>query len=715
MPRAERVGRVTEADADLSALASAYGIATEFWDWRGQHRVVSAETIRAALKALDVDAAEPDAVRAALKEKADGSWRRMLPPCVVLREGHGAHVDVHVTHGESVHVWIELQDEATPVNVHQVENWNPPRWIDGREVGEASFVLPDDLPLGYHRLHAESNGTQAISTLVVTPRHLATPHRTWGLATQLYSVRSRRSWGVGDLGDLTDLATWAAAEHSAGFVLVNPMHAAAPVAPMEPSPYLPVSRRFANPIYLRVELIPEFAYLDSSALADVQATRDRVQDAAAATDLIDRDLVWAAKEQALLAVFAVPRSPGRDLAFRAFQQREGRGLREFTIWCAIAEAFGADSSAWPDDLRLPDSPAVAKFEKEHERRVEFHAWLQWVLDEQLANTQAAAKRAGMTLGVMHDLAVGVDSNGSDTWSMPDVFAHGVSVGAPPDAYNQAGQNWSQPPWRPDRLAELAYRPFRDMVTSVLKHAGGIRVDHVMGLFRLWWIPEGAAPTAGTYLRYDHDALVGILTLEAHRAGAVVVGEDLGTVEPWVRDYLRERGVLGTSVLWFEYADDGRGPLPGEHWRAECLASVTTHDLPPTSTYLAGGHVRLRHDLGLLTRPLAEELEADHQDRAAWLDELVRAGELQTADAETEDVVAALHRYLGRAPSRLLCLALTDAVGDTRAQNQPGTVDEYPNWRVPLSRPDGTPMLLEDVMEDERTAALARIMHDATIG
>jgi 4-alpha-glucanotransferase len=295
--------------------------------------------------------------------------------------------------------------------------------------------------------------------------------------------------------------------------------------------------------------------------------------------------------------------------------------------------------------------------------------------------------------------------------MPDIFAQGVTVGAPPDAYNQAGQDWNQPPWRPDRLAELAYRPFRDLVSSVLRHAGGIRVDHVIGLFRLWWIPEGAPPTTGTYLHYDHDALVGILALEAHRAGAVVVGEDLGTVEPWARDYLRERGILGTSVLWFEYTDDGR-PLPAERWRAECLASVTTHDLPPTATYLAGGHVMLRHDLGLLTRPLAEEVAADQHERAAWLDELVRAGELGAVDADPDEVVAALHRYLGRAPSRLLCLALTDAVGDRRTQNQPGTIDEYPNWRVPLSRADGSPMLLEDVIADERTAALAHIMDDA---
>ncbi len=697
-------------DAGLAELAGTYGIATEFWDWRGQHRLVPAETIVAVLRALGVDASTPAAV--ARQARADEPWRRMLPPCLVVREGRPAPVEVHVTHGRPVRVWIELEAGAARDDVHQVDNWNPPRPIDGRDVGEASFVLPDDLPLGYHVLRAESDGTQASCPLVVTPARLPSPARTWGFATQLYSVRSQRSWAVGDLADLADLATWSAVEHGAGFVLVNPMHAAAPVAPMQPSPYLPGTRRFANPIYLRVERIPEFVDLDPADRASVDVVRGRVQAATEGADRIDRDTAWAGKEQALRAVFAVPRSPGRQAAFRGFQQREGRGLRDFATWCAITEAHGPDFRTWPAELQAADGAAVEQFRREHEQRVEFHAWLQWVLDEQLAAAQDAARRAGMSLGVVHDLAVGVDPSGADAWSMPDVFAQHVTVGAPPDAYNQAGQDWRQPPWRPDRLAELAYAPFRAMVSAVLRHAGGVRVDHVIGLFRLWWIPEGASPTAGTYLRYDHEALVGILALEAHRAGAVVVGEDLGTVEPWVRDYLGERGILGTSVLWFEYADDGHRPLPAERWRSACLASVTTHDLPPTAGYLAGEHVRLRDELGLLTRPLAEELAADQQERAAWLAELVRAGDLASPGADADEVVAALHRYLGRAPSRLLCLALTDAVGERRAQNQPGTLDEYPNWRVPLSGPDGAPMLLEDVIGDDRTSRLAEIMRDA---
>jgi 4-alpha-glucanotransferase len=285
----------------------------------------------------------------------------------------------------------------------------------------------------------------------------------------------------------------------------------------------------------------------------------------------------------------------------------------------------------------------------------------------------------------------------------------MSVGAPPDPYAQTGQTWQQPPWRPDRLAELAYAPFRELIRNALRHAGGLRIDHVMGLFRLWWIPAGAAPTAGTYVYYDHEAAVATLLIEAHRADAVIIGEDLGTVEPWVRHYLRTRGILGTSILWFE-SDESGAPLPPEQWREYCLASVTTHDLPPTAGYLAGDHVRLRHRLGLLTRTLDEELANDAADRDAWL-ALARERGLLATGADEWATTVALHRFLGAAPSRLRCLALTDAVGERRTQNQPGTTDEYPNWRVPLGDPTGRPLFLEDVFADPRAAALTDVMRD----
>ena len=313
---------------------------------------------------------------------------------------------------------------------------------------------------------------------------------------------------------------------------------------------------------------------------------------------------------------------------------------------------------------------------------------------------------------MHDLAVGVDPNGADAWAMQDVLALGVTAGAPPDEFNQLGQDWSQPPWRPDQLVSQGYEPFRAMVNAILRHASGVRVDHIIGLFRLWWIPKGALPTEGTYVRYDHEAMIGILALEAHRAEAVVVGEDLGTVEPWVRDYLARRGLLGTSILWFELDRDGDGgPLAAQRWREYCLSSVTTHDLPPTAGYLAGEHVRLRAELGLLTRPVEEELADDRSEQSAWVAELRRAGLLGEKPG-VDDTVLGLYRYLGRTPSRLLGLSLADAVGEMRTQNQPGTTDEYPNWRVPLGGPDGRRLLLEEVFSDPRAASLCEALRAA---
>ena len=580
----------------LHRLAGAHGIATEFWDWQGRHVEVSDDSIARVLTALGVDASSHEAAQRSLRDRDDAAWTRMLPPALVIRSGWGPTVDVHVRDGAHVDVWIELEDGGYRSNLHQEENWAPARQIRGdsgggsgaRMVGEATFRIPDDLPLGYHRLKAWSEGDEATCALIVTPLWVGLPprlgeRRAWGIATQLYSVRSAGSWGVGDVADLEDLAVWGGAELDAGYVLINPLHAAEPSGRMEPSPYLPTTRRFQNPIYLRVERIPEFADLPAAHRATIEKLRARLHADLDGVDAIDRDASWTAKAAALRLVHAVPRSAGREIAYAAYREREGDGLDNYATWGALTARHGADWHLWPEDLRHPSSPAVATFRDDNETDVDFYRWLQFVLDEQLSAAQAAARRSGMALGIMHDLAVGVHPEGSDSWSLQDVFAQGITVGAPPDAFNQAGQDWAQPPWRPDRLAEAGYAPFRDMVRTVLRSAGGVRVDHIIGLFRLWWIPQGMGPTEGTYVRYDHEALIGILALEASRSGAVVVGEDLGTVEPWVREYLSERGILGTSILWFEFEFTGDGrPLRPEWWREYCLASVTTHDLPPTA-------------------------------------------------------------------------------------------------------------------------------------
>jgi 4-alpha-glucanotransferase len=718
LPLNETLPGVTDLSRELAELAAAHGVATEYWDWQGNHIRVSAETVADVLTALGVPATSPDEAVVALREHRLGHWRRMLPSCVVARSGSTARFWVHVRHGDPVEVWVELESGGMRHGLAQLEHLVDPVFVDGVLVGEAAFQLPADLPLGWHALHARSPRRYASVPLVVTPAYLGLPermhdHRAWGFMAQLYTVRSRRSWGLGDLADLADLAAWSGHRLGAGFVLVNPLHAAGPVVPMEPSPYLPTTRRFANPIYLRVEEVAEFGYLGAAdrAAADRLAAEQRRRNTT--DEPLDRDGVWAAKQTVLEQVHAVPLTPGRQAAYDAFRCRESQGLVDFATWCALAEEHGLPWQDWPAELHDPRSRAVAEARKRLVDRVDFHTWLQWVLDEQLARAHRIARDAGMTLGVLHDLAVGVHSEGADSWALQDVLAHGINVGAPPDAFNQLGQNWSQPPWHPQRLADVGYAPYRDMLRTVLRHAGGVRVDHVLGLFRLWWVPEGRPPDEGTYVRYDHEALVGILALEAHRAGGLVVGEDLGVVEPWVRGYLTERGILGTSILWFErdyaavgVADDTGRPLPPERWRPLCLATVTTHDLPPTAGYLTGEHIRIRHELGLLTRSLEEEQAVTAAELESWLNVLADMGLLPPAAGERE-VVEALHRYLTRTPCRLLGVSLPDAIGDRRAINQPGTSHEYPNWRMPLAGGDGRPVLLEDISASERARSLAR--------
>jgi 4-alpha-glucanotransferase len=686
----------------LTELAHAVGIATDFWDWKGQHTVVSEHSIRAVLAALGIDASTEEATAQALADHALTAWRRTLPPTVVAREGWTPWVPVHVVHGSEVHVSIELEDGSTRA-ARQVDRWVDPREVDGVLIGEATVELPGDLPTGWHELVARVESADGTSetvraTLVVTPQRLALPPAlrdaaATGLMAQLYQVRSGESWGVGDLHDLGTLAAWAAGDLGAQFVLVNPLHAAEPIVPVEPSPYLPTTRRFVNPLYLHVEDIPEVARLgdqDRAALADLAARARELN----GSDLIDRDTAWTLKRTALELVHRVGLTGRRAADYARFLEEEGEGLETFATWCALADVHGLPASGWPADVAVVDGDGVETFRAEHADLVDFHCWLQWSLDRQLGEVQRRAKDAGMSLGVIHDLAVGVHPCGADAWGLADALAHGVTVGAPPDQFNQLGQDWSQPPWRPDRLAELGYAPFRDMVRTVLRDAGGIRVDHIIGLFRLWWIPAGGTPAEGTYVRYDHEALIGILALEAERAGAVVIGEDLGVVEPSTRAYLLERGLLGTSIMWFEWAD-GR-PLPPEAYRELCFSSVTTHDLPPTAGYLALEHVDVRERLGLLTRPVEEERAQELHSIAAVGDALKARG-LLAEGLDAEAYIEAMHAWLAASPSRMLGYALADLVGDRRAVNQPGTNREYPNWSVPLAGPDGQSLSLEEAM------------------
>ena len=336
-------------------------------------------------------------------------------------------------------------------------------------------------------------------------------------------------------------------------------------------------------------------------------------------------------------------------------------------------------------------------------RVAFHAWVQEQCAAQLAAVRNTAHAAGMSVGVLHDLAVGVDPEGADAWALADVLASGVTVGAPPDPFSPRGQDWGLPPWRPDRLAATGYAAYADMLRAVLAHSDGLRIDHVAGLWRLWWVPPGEGPDRGTYVRYDAEAMLAVLTLEAHRADAIVVGEDLGTVEPEVTSGLAERQMLGCAVSWFAREDEGSGPLlPPAAWPERSAATISTHDLPTAAGFLRGAHVTARADLGLLDDVPAERARAT-AERAELLALLRTHGFLTTADPSEREIVAAMHRLLAATPSRLKLVAPYDVLGEERQPNLPGTVDEYPNWRLPL------PVTLEELLSDPRVAEVIRIM------
>ncbi|MGO4227552.1 4-alpha-glucanotransferase [Arthrobacter sp. YAF34] len=694
------------ADALLCELAAAHGVGTSYWGWDGVQRSVAAGTLRSVLAALGVPATEAEEQQRSLANRRLAPWRRVLPPVLVVREGQDIGVDVHVPHGSSVRVWVDAEDGSRHEAV-QRENWDEPVDVDGVLTGRATFAVPAHLGLGWHTLMADADGTLAQCPLVVTPGRLRPSprlagRRSWGLTAQLYSVRSSRSWGIGDFADLTDLAE-VAGEQGAGFVLVNPLHAAEPAPPVEDSPYLPTTRRFFNPLYLRVEEILEFGYLDAAGQAEVRRLAEGVRGANRSPDLLDRNASYTAKLASLELVFAVRRGPARNRQFADFCAEQGQGLEDFALWCALAEQLPPSSPEWTGSAATPSTPYCVDQRSKLSARIGFYRWLQWQCDVQLEAAQRSSLDAGMAIGVVHDLAVGVKPGGADAWTLAGVLARGVTVGAPPDMFNQQGQNWSQPPWHPGRLAESGYAAYRDMLRTVLRHAGGIRVDHILGLFRLWWIPEGTGPEHGTYVYYDHEALIGILALEAQRAGAVVIGEDLGVFEPWVRDYLAERGILGTSILWFEH--DADGPIPPAHYREQCLTSVNTHDLPPTAGYLAGEHVTLRESLGLLRRPVGEERAEAAAEQEAVLGQVRARGLLGDTDGtDVRSTVEALYAYTALAPSVLLGVALVDAVGETRTQNQPGTSTEYPNWRIPLAGPEGA-VLIDDLPDNERFRSL----------
>lgn len=715
----------------IDRLAARLGIADAYRDQEGQIRVVSSSTKRALLAAFGVHAESEEAVERALAEAHRQTARRLVEPVTILRE--------------------DQRPFAVEINVRGPGSDASLRWRVSREngrvdAGEAAFaelplmerggsavddherrriLLPEDLETGYHALWVEytaaSGRTSAEVALIVVPRRAFQPEalraggRLWGISLQLYGIRSPRNWGIGDFTDLAELMTWAGTVGAAA-VGINPLHALFLDDPAHISPYSPSSRYFLNPLYLDVEAIEEFAFSEE-AKDLVRSPSFQAELASVRREpLVDYRRITALKRPVLEHLHrafrfrAGERGEQRRKALQRYRDERGPALERFAVFQALREALGSSDTSlrdwrrWPSALRDPESSETAAFAQKNAEKVEFFAYLQWQADQQLRACAEAGRAAGLPIGLYLDLAVGTDAAGADAWAAPGLVTTGATIGAPPDAWNRKGQNWGLPPLNTAALREQAFRPFVELLRANMLYAGALRIDHVLGLKRLFWIPEGKTPADGAYVAYPFDELIGLVALESERNRCLVVGEDLGTLPEGFQPAMRSAGLLSYCLLYFERDETGRFRGPGEY-PAEALVTISTHDLPTLWGYWS------RRDLDEKERVKAYPNDAEaaaarrsrDEDIAGLIAALAREG-LVPPD-QSADVVPfeAILRFIARTRSQMLMIGLEDLLRVEDQANLPGTIDEHPNWRRRL------PKELPEIFADERVAAALRIV------
>ena len=592
-----------------------------------------------------------------------GVWHEISEATAeALAAALGAGSDRPEGTGASSPVWVVRQ--GRPVEVGR--DWS--LVLEDGGILEGTGQLPASLPLGYHRLAFDDR--QVLVVVAPDRCHLPDDLRAWLLAVQVYALRSSDSWGIGDLHDLGTVGRWARRE-GAGMVMVNPLHAVLPGLPQQSSPYSPSSRIWRNPIYIRPEEAPGAAgagpVLEPLAAAARRLLGER---------RIDRDAVWLAKSDALEHLHQASSNDPRFLGWRA---AAGDALERYAIFCSLSERFGRPWQSWPSQYRMPSHPEVAHFASSAAERVTYHAWLQWVVELQL-------EKANAEVPLLADLAVGADPDGADAWSYQECFAQGARIGAPPDEFNTLGQDWGLVPFDPWKLRTAEFAPYISAIRANLRYAGGLRVDHVMGFWRQWWVPLGAGgATEGAYVRYPAEEMLDILALESVRAGAVIVGEDLGTVEAGVREELAERGVLSSKVALFESE-------PPRTWPRQALGSFSTHDLPTIAGLLDGSDLAAQERIGL--RPDSGANAAARRKIVEW------AGAEQPDQAATN-----LAGALAASPCALVAVTLEDATGVPERPNMPGTTDTWPNWSLAL------PMPLDELLGSDGLRALVERLRE----
>jgi len=720
----------------LVRLGRIHAIAPDFYDvWGNLHQVPDA-SLTALLAALGVSAATPQEVADAIRAAELKCWRAVVPPTLVVREEAApwkVRLNLPAAEADSPLTWRITEESGARregalhlASLEVVESVD----LDGERFVARDCPLPVATRCGYHRLAILHDGVMlGEAAFIVVPAQCFRPSavenegRVWGAAAQLYAVRSECNWGIGDFTDLaTLLSQWGA--RGAGVVGVNPLHALFPHNPEHASPYSPSSRCFVNVLYLDVEAIPDYAECEE-ALRQVRTPefQSRLK-ALRAAELVDYTGVAQIKLPMLELCFVHFRnhhlafSTLRAQAFRAYQSAHAPALRRHALFEALQEHFHrADPQvwgwlAWPEAYRDPAAAEVARFAESHLERVEFYEYLQWQAELQLEAVGRRSMELGLGVGLYQDLAVSVDRGGAEAWANQDMYAIAASVGAPPDGFNLRGQDWGLPPLAPERLRAAAYAPFVATLRANMRHAGALRIDHVMALARLFWVPQGREPRDGAYVHYPFEDLVGIVALESHRNRCMVIGEDLGTVPDEVRATLARVGILSYRVLFFERQHSGEFKPPAEY-PADSLVTAATHDLPTLAGYWEGRDLALRQELGLFPTEEAhrEQVLARAQDRARLLGALERGGLLpegasvdpQSLPEMTSALLRQLQVFLARGPARVLVVQLEDVLGVREQVNLPGTTSEYPNWRRKL------PLALEQWPEDERFSGLARAL------
>ncbi len=729
----------------IAVLGSLCGITSQYWDNFGRRHRTSQSTYRDLLSAMGVDWDDPEGLDREIARRRLGPWAALLEPVQLIKPAPALS-------GATMRLWFPGPEPPAAVDVLAEmvsETGANYRWERRLKVAHrlkshpvpggfrvaVRLPLPADLELGYYDLtlkvrsggREESGRTRLIAAppQAYAPAWLEEGRRAWGFNLPLYALRSRANWGVGDFADLMEVVRWAG-PLGAAFVGVNPLHAAGGQATADPSPYSPTSRIFLNVLYLSLEAAPEMAACRQAQELVASQEFQAAKASLAAAALVSYEEVRGLKHRVLKLLYetfceahGLPESPpisARGQEFARFVAAGGESLARFGQFSALVDQLAqGDWRRWPGPYQHPEGPAVAEFAREHGKEVRFYQYGQWLAATQLGQVCQAAKQQGLPFTLYEDLALGASPGGVDTWAHQDLFARGPAIGAPPDAFNPQGQNWGLPPLIPERLRDSGYQLFIDTLRANLPPGGMLRMDHVMGLFRLLWIPRGAEAARGAYVTYPARELLAILALESVRRRALVIGEDLGTVPPRIRRELGKSGVFSYRVFYFE-RDGNRHFLAPEAYPARAMATVTTHDLPTLTGFWQGHDLALKRTLNLY--PEARLAEADaaarELDRRFLLEDLEHRGLLpdgaaskpEAGDPCPLELREAVLDYLAQSEAALMEVRLEEVFGAPEQQNLPGTQKEHPNWRVKL------PLTLEQMEQSPEPARLAARLNNA---